>query len=442
MNAKRLLLSLTVLLAVSRIATAQQQPVIPWQENPAYGATLEEREQTARNYSFLREAMDVKNYPYVLELFHTLVAEAPKVSENIYIYAGNVYKSKIALATSMAEKRLNVDSLMYVYDKRLEAFEKNAAYIRRSKAIDFLTYLPMDHEKVHRYFNEAIDASEGKDRDLIERYFVTLTNDFKADLVATDTYIDEYNRLSELMKAFPDAQEGQAVLDQKFSETDAASCEILEQMNRPKFAENPNDVELMKKIMSMMTRAKCQSDFMLEVAENLYKVEKSPETGVYLAALFENRQDFEKSLYYWEESINNEADPQKKVGYIMRAAASALASNSYRQAATFARQALAIEPNNGTAYLIIAQAYGYSVSSNCSDFSRQAAYWLVVDTFQRARGLLSGDAEQVATVNQQINSYAGQFPTSEECFFHGLKNGDSYTVNCGWISGTTTVRER
>jgi len=296
---------------------------------------------------------------------------------------------------------------------------------------------------VHQYFKEAIDATEGKDDDLLKRYFATLTNDFKADLVDTDNYISEYERIGELMANAPNSEEGQTALDELFSQTDAADCEILERINRPKYEASPNDVELMKKIMNMMLRAKCSNDFLLEVAENLYKVEKSPETGIYLATLFESRQDFEKSQYYWEESLNNEPDPGKKADYMMRAAASALSSSNYRQAVSFARSVLNIDPNNGLAYMIIGQSYGLSVGSSCSDsFEKFAAYWIVVDNLQKARSLLSGDQHQVEALTKQINQYSTQFPNSEECFFRSLKNGDSYTVNCGWISGRTTVRER
>lgn len=40
-------------------------------------------------------------------------------------------------------------------------------------------------------------------------------------------------------------------------------------------------------------------------------------------------------------------------------------------------------------------------------------------------------------------SYRKGFPTTEECFFNELKEGDRYTVNCGAATGVvTTVRPR
>ena len=68
--------------------------------------------------------------------------------------------------------------------------------------------------------------------------------------------------------------------------------------------------------------------------------------------------------------------------------------------------------------------------------------WLAVDNLSRARQLLPADDPQQAQISSMIANYSANFPKSEETFMRGLNPGDSYTVNCGWISGRTTVRER
>jgi len=47
--------------------------------------------------------------------------------------------------------------------------------------------------------------------------------------------------------------------------------------------------------------------------------------------------------------------------------------------------------------------------------------------------------ENAAT--QSINTWSQYFPSGEVLFFHQLKAGDSYRVEC-WINETTTVRAR
>lgn len=432
----------TLLAAGALSAAGAQQAYL---SDPNYGATPEEREETARAAAFFKDAFDQKDYPRAVQLMNGLIDRHPLATQNTFKRGVMMYQARTKAATSIAQRNSMIDSLMVVYDKWNESFGSMDSALRaeilRMKAGDYLAFKPADSENVHRFFSEAIVASEGKNIELLKSYFATLTSDYEADLVDTDAYIAEYERVSGLMKnAGEAASEDVNWLDALFSSTDAASCEILEKLYAPQYEAAPNDVELMKKILGAMTRAKCQSDFMLAVAENLYKVEKSPETGLYLATIFEGRQDYEKSLYYWEESIANEPDPTKKADYLMRAATSALSAENYRQAVAFARQALEIDSENGLAYLVIGQAYGYS--NGCSDdFTRRAAYWLVVDVLQRARGLLAGDSAQVEFLNKQIAHYTTLFPPKDAIFFHELQPGQSYTVNCGLISGSTTVRE-
>lgn len=438
-NAKKLLFTLVAFLAVTGGVFAQA-----YLEDEKWGRDPEHRKHNVLIFNHFRDNAEMKNYDLALQYMHELIENAPKSHENIYIRGGNIYKAKITQSKTLKDRGLYTDSLMYIYDKRIEFFgtdEAKRAQLLTLKASDYLAYKTMDRENVRRLFNEAIDAGAGKDAQVLNTYFNVLVEDYKADMVETDTIMEEYDRLGKLMKDSNDAEEGQKVLESLLLTSGAADCENLEKIYRPQYEADPNNVELMTKIVGMMSRGKCENEFQLNVAENLYKVSPTPETGLALAMIFEARGEYEKSSFYWQESINNEPDPKKKVDYTMRAAASALALENYRQAVTFARETLEIDPENGLAYMIIGQSYGMTVSTSCSDnFSRSAAFWLVVDNLQKARNLLSGDQNQVDVLTRQINSYSGMFPSNEECFFRSLNNGDSYTVNCGWISGRTIVR--
>ncbi len=439
-NAKKILV-LAALWAVAFGAMAQNPA-----DDPKYGATPEERQKTILDINLLRDAYEMKNYAAALGYIYDLIEKAPKSTVNIYVRGANIYKTKIMQAKTPAERKALVDSLMYIYDQRLENFgdspTQGRVYILTQKAGDYLNFQSVDRETIRKFFNDAIEAAEGQDPNLNNNFFKVLVDDYAADLIETDVLMDEFERLSDYFSASSDPKmaEGLKTLEAMLVASGAADCDKLEEVYKPQYEADPNNVELMQKIVNMMGRAQCSSDFMLLVTENLYKVAPEPQTGVFLATIFEQKEDFEKSLFYWQESINNEPDPKEKVGYIMRAATSALAASNYRQAASFAREALNIESENGTAYMILGQAYGAGAGSSCSDFERKAAFWLAVDNLQRARGLLSGDAAQTETLNTMINRFSANFPSSEDTFFLGLNKGDAYTVNCGWIAGRTTVR--
>ena len=442
-NAKKWLFALAVSLAVCGGALAQSP-----MEDPKYGATPEERQQTVMTINLLRTAFEMKNYDAALQYVYQLIEKAPKSTANIYIRAANIYRDKINRSASRQERNLYVDSLIHIYDLRAEHFAETPqekAEILTTKANDFLGLNPFERARIHRYFNDAIEATEGKNATLINTYFKVLVDDYKSDLVETDELMNEFERLSGFFADDTDPQmaDGLKTLESLLVSSGAAGCDKLEAVYKPRYEADPNNVELMKKIVNMLGRAKCSSDFMLLMTENLYKVQPEAQFGVFLATIFEQRQDYEKSLFYWQESINNESDPMVKKEYILSAAASALATKNYRQASTFAREMLDIDSENGMAYMIIGQAYGGGATASCSDtFARQTVFWLAVDNLQRARGLLSGDTARIETINSVINTFTANFPDGEETFFRDMHVGEAYTVNCGWISGRTTVRTR
>ena len=443
-NAKKWLLGLASL-AVCAGAYAQD-----YMNDPNYGATPEERQRVALVVNLFRDAYEIKNYDQALQYMYELIEKAPKSTLNIYIRGVNMFKTKYNQAQSREMRNQYADSVMYLYDLRVEHFPAPAppsqgkVELLIAKANDFLVLNPFDRERIRQYFNDAIEATEGKDAILVNTYFKVLVDDYKSDMVGTDELLNEYERLSGFFAdtTDPAMAEGLKTFEALLLSSGAANCDKLEELYKPRYEADPNNVELMNKIVNMLGRTKCTSDFMLLVMENLYKVQPDPQTGVFLASFFEQKQDYEKSLFYWQESINSESDPSIKKEYILGAATSALAANNYRQAVTFARQVLDIDPENGNAYMIIGQAYGAGSANTCSGFDKNAALWLAVDNLQRARGLLSGDAAQTEVLNRMINTLTSGFPTTEECFYmgDGLKTGDSYTVNCGWISGRTTVR--
>lgn len=444
-NAKRLLFSALAALAIVFTANAQGD----YRQDPRYGTTPEERQANVLILNYFNDAYAAKNYDAAVQHLRTLLEKAPKATENLYIKGVNIYKQKIAQAQSLEEKNHMVDTLMNLYDLRAANFgdheTRGTAYILANKAHDYAAFKPADRDNIYAMYEAAINAmGSNVDADLMNTYFNALVEDYKQDMVETDMLLNEYDKLNALFESSQDpaVAEGKKVLESLLISSGAANCENLEKLFKPRFAADPNNVELMTKIVALLSRGKCDSPFQLEVAENLYKVQPTPETGLALAAAFEAKGDYQKSLTYWQEAIDRETNPKTKSNYIMRAAGSALGTNNYRQAADFAKEALAIDPENGIAYMILGQSYGASVSSLCSDFARQTAYWLVVDTLVKARNLLSGDAAQVETLNKLISSYSAGFPTNEDCFFRDLNPGSGYTVNCGWISGHTTVRVR
>ncbi len=413
-----------------------------------WGTTPEERKENMMNSSFLKEEVANRNYNRAAGYFQSLVAKCPKATENIYVHGLTLYKNKINRAKTPEEKRMCIDSLMTVYDLRLQYFgshpTRGKAYVLDRKAREMVIYLPQERKAVRETFRAAIEAGgKATKPDLVVAYFANLCEDYKnTDEVLADEVIAEYDRLSEFFAENPAAAEEKSQLDAAFGLSGAASCENLEKLFSERLAQTPDDVDLLAQAVSLMSRAKCDSEFYFNTAEKYYAVKPSSETAMFLAQAFQNKHDFDRATKYLNEALATETDPAEREKLLVRIALVEMASNDMADAAAAARQARDLNPEDGVPYFVLAQCYAASAAA-CKDFAGQSTYWVAYDTMARAVELLQNDADYLPTAKQLLASYRSYFPTNEELFFNEVKEGTRYTVSCGLASGiSTTVRAR
>lgn len=439
---KRICLLLAAL-ALTGSALAQD-----YKDDPKYGADPASREENVRILNFFSDAYKAKDYALATVYLRQLIANAPQASENMYIRGIDIYKNKAVGAQTKEERRMYVDSILWVFDKRIEAFgehpQRGEAYLRGEKAKMFLTMMPADRERLFKLFREALDEKHPFEPALAVLYFNSVVESYKLDDVTPEELIETYEQLSQRVEnnTSDEAAEAAKALDDLFATSGAANCESVEKIYRPKYEADPENQKLIETIVTLFSRGQCTNDFYVSVLEKYYQINPKAEVAVMLATVFQEKKDFTKALEYLRIGINNETDQAKKINFLLQASTMSSASGSYRDAASFAQQAISLDPNNGVAYLLLGSAYGSGAGSACSAFDSQTAMWLAVDNLAKARQLLAADDAQQEQISLMIANYSANFPKTEETFMRGLNPGDPYTVSCGWISGRTTVRER
>lgn len=429
-------------MVVMGVASATAQSGL---EDPRYGNTPEERRKNLGDLNWLSDEVTARNWDGAAVYVRSLMKNAPAANSAIYAHGATVYRNKIQRATAVAEKNALVDTLMMIYDQRAEYFgnhpTQGTAYILNLKARDYLNYRAMDGANVRKYYKEAIDAAgTGVDPDVVLLYFQQAVNGYKATELNAEQLLVEYEALTPIMAGAD--QEKRDNLTTLLANSGAADCGVLEELFAKQLAEKPGDLEVLRKAFQLMTMAECESDFYISVAEQLYKLEPTSGIAIRLATMFEKRQEYQRAVPYLNEQLASETDPSAKSDLYVRVAASELLQNRYSAAATNARQAIGLNPENGFAHMLLGNAY-LGGQAACSDFNRAAVVWLAYDEFVRARDGLAGDTSgNLESVNASIARCRANFPTTEDLFMGGHQVGSSYSVSCGWISGTTTVRAR
>ncbi|OPZ55795.1 MAG: hypothetical protein BWY89_01244 [Bacteroidetes bacterium ADurb.BinA012] len=227
-------------------------------------------------------------------------------------------------------------------------------------------------------------------------------------------------------------------IDAIFRSTGAATCENLEHLFTADVDNNPGDTAMLRKVLTLLTETGCKdSELYYKASTNLYRADPSASSAAQLAEMNLVRKKYNEAEKYYTEAIELETDNKVKSVLLTKLATLELMSDSRQAARDFARAAYSLDPTNGNALFIIAEAYAGSRIGET--FENQTVYWVVVDYLVRARNTDPTLKEQI---DERISIYSRLFPTKEEAFFRSLvEEGASYQVG-GWINESTTIRFR
>ena len=416
-----------------------------------WGTTVEERQANISASNYLKEAIDAKDFKRATEYFQQLLNNCPAASQQTFARGVTIYKNKVQRARSVEERKVYIDSILYIYDQRVIYFgdhSKNGKdYILDMKARDMLRYCTTDRPLLRAGLKDAVDAgieSGSSHLDIASSYFKYLCEDYEYDdSVTSDMILAEYERLTPLFaEVSAEDEQYRDIFETSFGTSGAASCENLEQLFSQKLAADPNNETLLSQAVALMSRAQCTSDFFFATTEKYYTIKPSSETALFLAQGFKNRGENDKALKYLREALAVETDPAKKEPLYVQISLIEMSKNNHAAAMEAARELRGINPENGYAYFIFGQCYA---ATTCPEdkIGGSSVYWAAYDAMAQAVNLLKDEPEVQKAAQQLMNAYRAAFPVQESCFFAELTAGDRYTIRCGYASGqSTTVRYR
>ena len=420
-----------------------------------WGETVEQRKENILASSLFKEELANRNFNLAAKYLQQLLTQCPAASENTFVRGVTLYKNKINRARSLAEKNVYVDSLLYLYDLRLEYFashpKRGKAYILDRKAREHMTYRESDREGIRKDFELAIEAqveaNGTADPSLVAIYFKNLCDDYSNDLIDAMTIVNAYETNAKYFENIDESQlESKNQFEACFSMSGAASCENLQKIFEPKIAAAPQDEALLAKVFQLLAKANCDSDFFVSVSEMYYAVKPQSDIAMMLAQIFQNKKEFAKANRYLREALANETVADEREKLLTRIGIIEMATGNYLEAIKIFNESINIDAtdDDGLALYFLAQCYVTSNTNCTTELAKLSIYWVAYDFVQKAIPLLEAtDASLAEKAKQLAKAYRSAFPTAEECFFAELKEGATYTVDCGLVKGMTTkVRYR
>ncbi len=416
-------------------------------ENPKYGLDSASRIECVKNLSLYREYVKQDNYKDAVAPWFKVFNSCPQATKNIYIDGVKILRYLIDEEVDPVKKNDLVDTLMKMYDRRIENY-KQKGYVLGRKGVDYLRYRQNSIEDIeigYKILEESIELRKAKSEEAVMVTFMTSTETlFKEAKIDREKVIENYAMLMDIIDAIIEAEKNNEKvlqardnIDAIFERSGAATCEALIDLFKPKFEETPEDISLLEKITSLLDKTGCKDDELFFFSsEKLHNLKPTANSAAMIAEMAKKREEYDKSLKYYKEAVTLEENNEKKAIYYLQVADILRKLENFPESREYALKAVEANPSSGEPYILIGHLYAASKMCITNELEKGAIYWAAVDKYIKAKTV---DPSLEEEANKYIVTYSGYFPTKETVFFFSLKNGDSYKLGC-WINETTTVR--
>ena len=408
------------------------------------------------NLSLMSTSAKAENYKEALTPWNAVYENCPASSKNIYIYGPRIFKSLYASETDAAKKQQYFDKTMEIFDTRLKYFsDDNKGTVLAYKTYDYMELMgdKADSKVIYQWLGEAINEmkSDMEPKDAYSYYMVASLTQFLNDPGKKDQYITDYFTVTgyvdeAISKA--NAANDKANADylglvkegivKAFVSSGAGDCKTLTEYYADKVEPNKENKAFLTEVVNALGSVGCSdTEIYFSAAEYLHKLEPSAESAIGLANKSLRDKDYDTAIKYYHEGAQLESDKNKASDYMMQLAGIFSNQRNFAKSRQAAYDALEFNPNNGEAYILIAQLYAASAQNIFPEAEKRGlVFCAAVDKLQKAKSV---DPSVAAKANGLINTYSGYFMDTETAFMMGIKAGESIFIP-GWIGETTTVR--
>lgn len=416
-------------------------------QNPKYGENEEARRECAINLSLYREYYNQKAYDAAKPAWQKVLQICPAASQNAYIHGARMLKTWIEEESNPNRRAELIDSLMMVYDMRMEHFDRKGA-LYGQKGMDLMTLNSDRYEEAYEFLKKSVEIEQdATDSPVIYTYMLVTKTMYDNDKISAEKVIETYAQLIDYLDVQlserPDNSrllQIKDMVESTFTSAGVADCENLTALFQPRIEKKPNDVELIKKTYSLLGANKCDgTDFYTDVAVKLFDNKPTSTLAYEIAKIFKDQKEYKKSEEYFKHAIELEENTTKKSVYLVEYAEIVFDEfKKSQQARSLALQALEVNPGMGHAHILIGNIYASEEDCFSDEFKKKTVYWAAVDQFAKAK---QADPSLASEADRLIGVYSQYFPAQNDIFFQDLSPGERYTVGC-WINESTTVRQR
>lgn len=420
--------------------TAVAQEGWNWPEDPELKSMAVEKQ------AYYKLLLAQSKHGEALHALNWLYENNGNLNQSIYIEGVDILKELMKDADGDRQGQLK-DSILWMFDKRIEHFDNDAATLDRKAYQAFQLYYkqPSKFGMLIDVYEKAYEANgpEISTFNLNSYMFLAkLSYQHKPDLMPAEKVLDIHTQISDIIDIKKKNGGNKTKLDKEQAKTDGwldsigeeiLTCQFIEENLVPKFREDPSNIPNAKKIFKYSLDAKCTDQpYWLEASETVFGIQPSYNLAKTIGNKYIANGELNKGLSYHSEAIKLASNNEERFDAFMGQAIANSKLGNKTRARALAYEALSAKPGSPEAYNLIGNLY-FTSFDDC-----QGGKSKVLD---RGVFLAAYKMYERAGNKVQMNASKEQFPSNEEIFSENYKVGESITVGC-WINETVELKRR
>jgi tetratricopeptide (TPR) repeat protein len=239
------------------------------------------------------------------------------------------------------------------------------------------------------------------------------------------------------------ARDNKMNLTSLFAQSGYADVNTLVEIFAPQVEEKKTDLAFLTNVSKLLGRSAegRETDLYTHVADYSYQIKPSMEAAKGLAKAALKAKDYDRALQYYDEALTHAIQPDDKTEILMYEAAIYQQEGQKAKARDVLRRSLAIDPDQDTPHVMIANMYASSTGS-CGEEKpalKSLVFVAAYNEMQQAIAHASSD-EKRAAYQRTCGSYKAAFPAKGDLFMQAGKTpGQTHTLG-GWMGVTVTIQ--
>ncbi|MBO7203643.1 MAG: hypothetical protein J6U71_03535 [Bacteroidales bacterium] len=434
---KKLLLSIVILFSAS-FAFAQGK----------YGADSAE---CVKYLSFYQQYVKQGNLEEAAPSWRKAISLCPPTaSQNMLMDGMKILRKEInTYKNNPIRKKELVDSLMWLHSLRIENYPRYVVTAKTNYAVDMMNYSEKGSEmEVYNVLADAMATAKEKSTVAIPvrymHYAIDLYNSGKlTEEDVLNSFQTSVSVLESIQKAKPSDMVTNAIADVEnlFAQSGVVSCEGLVNLFEPRYNSNPEDKSVLTAIVSLFSSTNCTEEVLFRNAvEGLHKIEPSSNSAYLLYKLYAGTPEgATKAVEYMQQAVELENTNENSAASYQFELATYYFQKLGKNAEAIAAAKSAAELSDeykAKAYFLIGTIWS-TIKCQGNEIETRAPFWVATDYMIKAK---NADPSLASEADIHISSYRKYYPMQADAFMYDIVDGDSFSISCGGLRETTTVR--